>query len=164
MFETTESFLNSNFFVGLTTLLTAIVALCLYLIAEWRKKRDAAKMIIQEIRRSEQVIENLKLSEVFVLGEKIIITNSWSTNMHFFVDQLNIDELDKIYHLYAISEYLDTILGSVAHKRAFAEDEAELQKINKQHWSQQVQGIINKYQPIYNSTICAKLKKIAGEK
>ena len=47
------NFLNSGFFTGLATILTAIVAIFLYYWEQRKKKRDAAKIIIQEIRRAE---------------------------------------------------------------------------------------------------------------
>lgn len=155
-------FFDSNAFVGCATLITAIVALFLYLAAEQRNRSNAAKIVIQEIRRAEKMIEDIKQTEVSVLGTKIIVTNSWGKNMHYFVDEFEIDELDKVSNLYAVGEYLDLILNKVFQDKAFASAE-NFQKIDSLPWRQQVQAIVAKYQPVYNSNIGTKFKKIADQ-
>ncbi len=72
------NFLNSGFFTGLATILTAIVAIFLYYWEQRKKKRDAAKIIIQEIRRAEDLISEYKECGGYKFTKKIIATNSWA--------------------------------------------------------------------------------------
>lgn len=39
---------------------------------------------------------------------------SWSKNIHFFVGDLNNDELDKISDLYSTGEYLDDLVKEIS--------------------------------------------------
>ena len=108
------NFLNSGFFTGLATILTAIVAIFLYYWEQRKKKRDAAKIIIQEIRRAEDLISEYKEHGGYKFTKKIIATNSWAKNIHYFVGDLAQDEVDKISTLYSTGEYLDTIIAKVS--------------------------------------------------
>lgn len=79
-----------------------------------KKKRDAAKIIIQEIRRAEDLISKYKENGGYKFTKKIIATNSWAKNIHYFVGDLAQDEVDKISTLYSTGEYLDTIIAKVS--------------------------------------------------
>ena len=109
-----NNFLNSNSFTGLATLLTAIVAILLYYWEQRKKKRDAAKIIVQEIRRAEDIINEYKEHGAYKFTKKIIATNSWARNVHYFVSELAQDELDRISNLYSTGEYLDSIIEKVS--------------------------------------------------
>lgn len=111
------NFFKSNFFVGFATLLTAIVAITLYYWEQRKKRRDAAKIIIQEIRRAEDIINEYKEHKAYKFTKKIIAVNSWAKNIHYFVRDLAQDELDKISSLYSTGEYLDSIIAKISdHK------------------------------------------------
>ncbi|OGY24929.1 MAG: hypothetical protein A2Y57_04795 [Candidatus Woykebacteria bacterium RBG_13_40_7b] len=197
-------FLETNVFTGFATLLTAIIAISLYYWEQTKKRRDAAKIIIQEIRRAEDIINEYKEHKVYKFTKKIIATNSWAKNVHYFVGDLAQDEIDKISSLYSTGEYLDSIIARVSdlkfdenistYKNQMNQIVAELQnKVNNQApqstsvgtqsgaqpIQQQIQKVIpieipipppwkvlfdeisDTYEPIYHSSICEKLKKIA---
>lgn len=108
------SFLNSNFFVGFTTFIVGGFAIYLYKRKNADSKRDAAKIILQEIRRAEDIINDYKEHGQYKFTKKIIATNSWAKNIHHFVGDLDQDELDKISNLYSTGEYLDSIITKVS--------------------------------------------------
>jgi hypothetical protein len=106
-------FLNAN--LGLLTFLTAISAYYIY----WKQKRDdrrdAARIILQEIRRAEEIIKDYTQFKIFVFTKKIIAVNSWSKNIHHFVGTLDTDELDRVSNLYSTGEYLDAVIGEISN-------------------------------------------------
>ena len=199
-----SDFLETNAFNGFATVFTAIVAISLYYWEMRKKKRDAAKIIVQEIRRAEDLVNEYKENQNYKFTKRIIVTNSWAKNIHHFVGDLAQDELDKISGLYSTGEYLDSIIAKVSdqifkdqvqlHKDTIQFYALEMQRITQNQQSTSVgaqsgeqivsqpQQIIKKvippipsqpswkplldeisysYEPIYHSSICAKLKRIA---
>lgn len=108
------SFLNSNLPSTLATILAAFVAFLVYRKQKADTKRDAAKIILQEIRRAEDIISDYKQNAGYQFAKKIIATNSWSNNLHLFVGDLDNDELDRISNLYSTGEYLDTLIKEIS--------------------------------------------------
>lgn len=192
--------LNTSAFTGLATILTAIVAIFLLYWEQIKKKRDAAKIIVQEIRRAEDIINEYKEQRQYKFTKKIIATNSWAKNIHYFVSKLAQDEIDKISSLYSTGEYLDLIIEKVSNHR-FDENISNYKDQKKQlttefqnqvsqttsggaqsgaqplqqqahqlipieipippPWKALLDEISFNYEPIYHSSICEKLKKIA---
>jgi len=109
-----NSFLNSNLPSTLSTLLAAFVAFLVYRKQKSDTKRDAAKIILQEIRRAEDIISDYKQNGGYQYAKKIIATNSWTRNLHLFVGDLDNDELDRISNLYSTGEYLDTLINEIS--------------------------------------------------
>lgn len=85
--------LSSNLLPTLATILAAFVAFLVYRRQKADTKRDAAKIILQEIRRAEDIISDYKQNGGYQFAKKIIATNSWGKNIHLFVGDLDIDEL-----------------------------------------------------------------------
>ncbi len=108
------NFLNSNFFLGIITFVVGFFVIYLYIKQKQDSKKDAAKIILQEIRRAENIIYGFKEHKQFKFTKKIIANNSWGKNIHYFVDDLAIDELDKISNLYSTGEYLDSVIRKVS--------------------------------------------------
>lgn len=119
-------FFNSNFFMAIVTIFVGGFAICLYIKQKKDKKRDAAKIILQEIRRAEDIISDYKQSGGYQFAKKIIATNSWSKNIHLFVGNLDNDELDKISDLYSTGEYLDSLIKEIS--KITLDDEVEIDK------------------------------------
>jgi len=109
-----DSFLNSSLPSTLATVLAAFVAFLVYRKQKADTKRDAAKIILQEIRRAEDIISDYKQNGGYQFAKKIIATNSWSKNLHLFVGDLDNDELDRISNLYSTGEYLDTLIKEIS--------------------------------------------------
>lgn len=198
---------DPNYFSGFATLITGLVAIGLYYWEQRGKKQDAAKIIIQEIRRAEDLINEYKEHGSYKFTKKIIATNSWAKNIHYFVSDLPQDGVDKISNLYSTGEYLDSIIAKVSdqvfedqvnsYKAEINQVATQLQnnqnptasitanpqsvvqasqqpvgiqkvvpvKINiPAPWKVLLDEISYKYEPIYNSDICLKLKNIAKVK
>ena len=107
-------FLNANLPSTLATILAAFVAFLVYRKQKSDNKRDAAKIILQEIRRAEDIISDYKQNGGYQFAKKIIATNSWSKNLHLFVGDLDNDELDRISNLYSTGEYLDALIKDIS--------------------------------------------------
>ena len=112
LFSTIEFFINN--LEVLATLLAGFIAIVLFYWEQSKKKRDAAKIITQEIRRAEKIISEYKEFGKYKFTRKIVGTNSWQQNIHHFVSELDQDELDKISTLYTTGEYLDLIVARVS--------------------------------------------------
>jgi len=180
-------FVNSSFFVAIVTLLVGGIAIYLYIRQKLDAKRDAARIIIQEIRRAEDIIGDYKQTGTYQFSKKIVATNSWTKNIHYFVGDLTNDELDKISDLYSTGEYLDQLVESISRitleteiefvKNAITSVQTLPQNITYQGapqgqqqvvvpaippvWKPRLDVISLKIEPIYHSTIVGKLKKIA---
>lgn len=199
------SFFNSSFFIALVTFFVGGFAIFLYKRQKSDAKRDAAKIILQEIRRAEGVITEYKEHHEYKFTKKIIVNNSWAKNISYFVGDLEIDELDKITNLFSTGEYLDSIIQKISDYQfesgveVFEKAQREIQEKIVQMQAQQTTPVAESvsggqirsgqtplrqspsihitmetpwksildeitlsYEPIYNSPICQKLKKMAG--
>ena len=168
---------------ALSTLFAGLIAIVLFYWERYKKKTDAARIVLQEIRRAENLIDNYKENEKYHFTKKIIATNSWAKNIHFFVNNLDQDELDKISTLYSTGEYLDLIINKISDKKfndSVKQSEQIKQvslplKINTDKndgrvflpiqleapWKHLLDIVTYKHEPIYSSHIGRKLKKIA---
>lgn len=114
LYKKYPALVNSNAFVSFSTLLVGGFAIFLYLKQRKDQKRDTARIILQEIRRAESIIADYKEFGTFKFTRKLIATNSWDSNLHYFADDLEPDEIDKISDLYSTGEYLDKIIMMVS--------------------------------------------------
>lgn len=108
---------SPNLIMAFVTFLVVISAIYLYIKQKEDAKRDTAKIILQEIRRAEDIISDYKSTGGYQFDKKIIATNSWTNNIHLFVGDLNNDELDKISDLYSTGEYLDGLIREISRIR-----------------------------------------------
>jgi hypothetical protein len=176
---------NSNFALAVVTLVVGGIAIYLYISQKRENKRDAARIIVQEIRRAEDIISDYKKTGSYQFARKIIPTNSWAKNIHLFVGDLHNDELDKISDLYSVGEYLDRLVSNISDV-TFKHDIKAAEKIENVRqqalmqnqpmptsvfvppllpvWKIRLESVSSKIDPIYHSTIVEKLRKIAGIK
>ncbi len=177
-------FLNAT--DGLATIITGLLAFLTFKIEENRKRVNASKIILQEIRRAEDLICHYKKFKQYKYTEKIIANNSWQKNIHYFVNILNQDELDKISSLYSTGEYLDKIVSEISDHdfrnkiQQFNETFEQLKAKNenlgannkesnnmqqiviiKSPWANLLDEVSDTLDLIYHSDICRKLKNIA---
>lgn len=117
-------FLNSNFFIALITLIAGSTVYHIYKKQKREYKADAAKLIIQEIRYAEQQIRNARIMSQskeetnYYMGYKILPTNSWHKNIHFFVEDLKEEnQIDLISHFYSQATYLDSIISIISDEK-----------------------------------------------
>src|SRR4030066_1814720 len=72
---------KSSVLMAFITFLVGVLVVYLYIRQKIDTKRDAAKIILQEIRRAEDIISDYKQSGGYQFAKKIIATNSWNKNI-----------------------------------------------------------------------------------
>ncbi len=95
------SFLDSNFFIGIVTLLVGLVAFRIYKKQKLDAKRDAANVILLEIQSAEQQLQIVNqnpdtLSETLLLMKN----SSWDKYRYLFVRDFDRNEWDKVSDFY----------------------------------------------------------------
>jgi len=105
-------FLNNN--IGLVTLVVGGFAIYLYLKSKKDHKRDAAKLILKEIRYAEQQIRKYKEFMRYSLSDRLLPTNSWNDNIHLFVKDLKETDIDLINGFYAKATYIDIMIRKIS--------------------------------------------------
>lgn len=103
----TWDFWNSNFAQNLFVLLAGAAALYVYYLNKRAEKRNAARVVLMEIRNAEQLINRLRAERVIHITGSILPTNSWGKYNHLFADVLDQDELDMISDFYSKAEGLE---------------------------------------------------------
>ena len=106
--KTIFKFLNDN--LGLVTFVVGFLAIYIYVRQKKDRKRDAAKLILQEIRNAEQQIRNFRIAQSYSLASKLLPTNSWNNNIHLFVKDLEETEIDVISAFYSKATYIDSLI------------------------------------------------------
>jgi hypothetical protein len=116
------AFLNSSFFVGLTTFLVAITgmsAIWIYKKQQKDRKMQAARVLLMEIRTAEERIEQIRDILLKLLrppGVKIVEvpefpmvfpTKSWKTYSSLFVSDFDHDEFKLISSFYDYGELIE---------------------------------------------------------
>ena len=101
-------FLNDN--LGAVTFVVGFLAIYIYVKQKKDRKRDAAKLILQEIRYAEQQIRNFRIAQSYSLASKLLPTNSWNNNIHLFVKDLEETEIDMISAFYSKATYIDSLI------------------------------------------------------
>jgi len=110
-----DTFFDSNLFVSTITFLVGGLAIYLYLKQRSDHKKDAASLIIQEVRYAEQQIQNaIKHDYNFYLADKLLPTNSWHRNINLFIKDLKESEIDLISSFYSHAAYLDIVISKIS--------------------------------------------------
>jgi hypothetical protein len=120
LFSSFFKFLNEN--LGAVTFIVGFLAIYLYLKQRKDRKRDAARMIVQEIRHGEQQIRYAKLSQVpllfnFSVSSRLLPTNSWNDNRHLFTKDLTETEIDMISAFYSKTTYIDSLIAERSRQK-----------------------------------------------
>lgn len=93
-------FLDSNGFQTLIVFLVGLFAFVNYRIAKIDEKRNAASIIIMEIRDIEEQIDAIKDIEDYYNTNPIITANSWEKYKYLFANELDQDEYKLIADFY----------------------------------------------------------------
>jgi len=93
-------FFDSQLFSTIMLLVTGLFVFIIYRMQKSGEKRDAAIIIVNEIRNAEQAIINIKNTKR--VGELSIIlpNNSWTIKKHLFVNNLDFDEYNLVNDFY----------------------------------------------------------------
>lgn len=96
--------LNSSGLSTLVVLVTGLFAFGIYFLQKRNEKKDAATIIVTEIRMAEQAI--LGILNIKRIGELSIIlpNNTWETRKHLFVGTLDQDEYNLVNDFYTKCE------------------------------------------------------------
>ena len=108
--QATLQLLNNN--LGVVTFLVGFFAIYLYIKQKVDRKRDAARLILQEIRYAEQQIRDSgRGSRGYSLASKLLPTNNWNDNIHLFTKDLKDSEIDMISRFYSQTTYIDSLIA-----------------------------------------------------
>ncbi len=101
----------------LITIFVGLFAILLYWKARKDNRKDAAKLILQEIRYADQKVRNYRTYSSYNFTEKILPTNSWNKNINLFIRALTESELDLISKFFSSATYLDEVIKSISDSR-----------------------------------------------
>ena len=100
-------FLNSNLFQTIIIFFTGLTAFIIYRINRYNEKKDAACVIVNEIRLAEKTIQEIRNNK-FVSELSIILPNdTWQHKKHLFLNKLDEDELNLINNFYYKCSYAE---------------------------------------------------------
>src|SRR3989338_10023056 len=99
------------------TIVVGLVAVFLYFKARKDNERDAAKLILQEIRYADQKVRNYRTYNSYNFTEKILPTNSWNKNINLFIRKLTESELDIISKFFSSASYLDEVISAISKEK-----------------------------------------------
>jgi len=110
------NFLNYN--IGVVTFIVGSLAIYLYIKQRVDRRRDAASLILQEIRYAEQQIRNSEHGvRGYSLSSKLLPTNSWNDNIHLFIKSLKETEIDMISLFYSQATYIDFLITERSNQK-----------------------------------------------
>lgn len=102
-------FFNSNFFIALITLAVGLAAFIIYVLQKRDQKKDAANIILLEIKSAERAIKKLRdsllqeqLADIFLMPSE-----SWTKYKYLFVRDFDRDEWDAITEFYNKCQLID---------------------------------------------------------
>ena len=95
-----NDFLSSDLLAALATLIVGGVAIYLYIRQKRDYKRDAANILLMEIRSAEKLISSAKQGTPLSADTPLLPTNNWVKNNYLFIKNLDRDELDLINNFY----------------------------------------------------------------
>lgn len=111
-----QGLINNN--IGVVTFLVGFIAIYLYIKQRVDRKRDAARLILQEIRYAEQKIRKYREVKSYRLYDRLLPTNSWNDNIHLFIKELKeIQNVDLISDFYAKASYIDTLIAIISRQK-----------------------------------------------
>lgn len=110
---TLSTFFNSNFFTALSTILTVLGAVILYLNQKHAEKQRIAAALVNEIRIAEDAINSLKNRAAGIEIPEIIILpqNSWRIYSHLFTKDLDQDQINTLNRFYFEAERANYIVS-----------------------------------------------------
>lgn len=164
---------------GTVTLFIGLVASLIYFKNRSDAKRDAAKLVLQEIRYADQRVRNYRTYDSYNFTEKILPTNNWHKNINLFIRQLTESELDLISKFFSSAAYLDDVIKAIADTKNKALIQLDTPPIGPSDTPIAMgTGGLSEYEPakklieaiskdiesIYNTPAADKLRKISEGK
>lgn len=108
------NFINSNLYNAVATFLVGLFAIYLYIKQKEDQKRDAANVIIAEIRQAERLIDQFKKSGISNdISYKLLPSNNWVKYNYLFINDLDQDEIEQINNFYSQCFVLDKAIDQI---------------------------------------------------
>jgi len=122
-------FFNSSVFIALATFAVGIFAYIIYTKQKRDYKRDAANIILMEIRHAEKVVEQMKMGSVAITNTtKILLpTNNWIRYNYLFIKDFDRDELDLINNFYNQCSSIDSGLSQMSISKQLEQKGSSIQ-------------------------------------
>lgn len=118
-------FFESNFFIGLATLIVGVAAYGVYARQKRDAKRNAANIVLLEIERAEQQIQIInQAQQPGTLNENLFLMKSasWEKYRHLFVKNFDRNEWDKLTDFYDKCQRYDE---AVRYNNTFFKENAQ---------------------------------------
>jgi hypothetical protein len=130
-FESLPNFLDSSFFMALVTLIVGSVALFIYFFQKRDKKREAANILILEIKQAENALRSFM--DIGAVNQETIIlpNNGWQTYHHLFINDLSPEERGLLTRFYTSCETMETALRRMKNYWVLGNEERI--RITQQH-------------------------------
>ncbi len=125
-------FFNSNFFIALITFTVGLGAYIFYRVQKYDQRKDAANIILLEIKSAERAIKKIKeilSNEVLASDVFLMPQESWTKYKYLFVRDFDRDEWDAITEFYNKCKLIDDDIRY--NNSAFWNDVEEI-RANKQ--------------------------------
>lgn len=106
--------LDSNIVMAGITLLVGCITLFIYYKEKHSKKRDVAKLILQEVRYAENKIKEYRSHRNYKLHYRLLPTNNWNANIHLFITDFEQSEVDLISSFYSQAGYIDCVIQKIS--------------------------------------------------
>ncbi|MDO8443600.1 MAG: hypothetical protein Q7S78_01255 [Candidatus Azambacteria bacterium] len=108
------NFTNSNLYTAIATFLVGLFAIYLYITQKEDQKKDAANVIIAEIRQAERLIDQFKKSGISNdISYKLLPSNNWAKYNYLFINDLDQDEIEQINNFYSQCFVLDRAIDQI---------------------------------------------------
>lgn len=181
------NFFESNSLIAAVTLIAGFVALFIYYKEKNDKKRDLAKLILQEVRYAENKIKEYRTHKNYKLHYRLLPTNSWNDNIHLFITDFEQSQTDLISSFYSQASYIDNVIQKISDDKLKQRSYPATQLSPVQNFQQYPQQPFQMVPPIqqiifpadaqnildetslsveliYNTPITSKLKTLAEKK
>jgi hypothetical protein len=103
--------INSNLYLGIATFIVGLFALYLYIKQQEDEKKDAANILLLEIRNAEGTLYYIKTNGTINAYTQILSTDSWNKFKHLFVEDLDRDEFEALNNFYNQAALVDKFIG-----------------------------------------------------
>lgn len=158
-----------------TTIFAGSFAFLVYLHQKASFKRDAALLILQEIRFAEAQIKRYNPVVGYQFYEKLLPTDSWNKNIHLFVNDFEESQIDAISLFYSKAHYLDEVISKISELvlanpstvNPGVVQSAIQQQQQQQMPAQQILDVISfgvKVDAIHNSVVGQRLRELSKQK
>ncbi len=109
-------FLNSNLLQTIAVLGTVLVAYRIYLAQKRDTKRDAANIILSEIRHAERLISDFRRDgiSIKVYPQLFMPRSSWGKYKHLFIKDFDDDDINAVDDFYNRCVYIDKALAQLS--------------------------------------------------